>query len=181
MHGDGLLAQGKDPARSPETQSYVWNPGAGMRTEPPEDTEGQNEGEWSETKEWSRWRESFKMEKNMRKDRLRVRWWPHCRVEKEKMSPFCFLFHGILYNSTLLHFWIFLCKTNERQCFPGGSDGKELACNAGDLSSIPESGRSLGEGSGCPLQCSCLENPMDRGAWRATVHVVAESQTWLSN
>ena len=61
--------------------------------------------------------------------------------------------------------------------FPGGSDGKEFACNAGDLSSIPESGRSPGEGSGYPFQCSCLENPMDRGAWWATVHVVVESQT----
>ena len=43
--------------------------------------------------------------------------------------------------------------------FPGGSDGKESACSAGDLSSIPGSGRSPGEGNGNPLQCSCLENP----------------------
>ena len=99
------------------------------------------------------------------KDRLRVRWWPHCRVEKEKMSPFCFLLHGILYNSPLLHFWLFLHKTDERQCFPGASDSKQFACNAGDPSSIPESGRSPGEGNGYPLRCSCLENPMDRGAW----------------
>ena len=49
--------------------------------------------------------------------------------------------------------------------FPGGSDGKESACNAGDPGSIPGSGRSLGEGNGNPLQYSCLENPMDRGAW----------------
>ena len=48
--------------------------------------------------------------------------------------------------------------------FPGGSDGKESACNKGDLGSIPGLGRSPGEGSGCPLQYSCLENPMDRGA-----------------
>ena len=48
--------------------------------------------------------------------------------------------------------------------FPGGSDGKESACNAGDLGSIPGSGRSPGEGNGNPLQHSCLENPMDRGA-----------------
>ena len=47
--------------------------------------------------------------------------------------------------------------------FPGGSDGKESACNAGDLGSIPASGRSPGEGNGNPLQSSCLENPMDRG------------------
>ena len=47
---------------------------------------------------------------------------------------------------------------------------KESACNAGDLGSIPGSGRSPGGGNGNPLQCSCLENPMDRRAWRATVH-----------
>ena len=49
--------------------------------------------------------------------------------------------------------------------FPGGSDGKASACNAGDLGSIPGSGRSPGEGNGNPLQHSCLENPMDGGAW----------------
>ena len=56
--------------------------------------------------------------------------------------------------------------------FPGGSVGKESACNAGYLSSIPGSGRSPGEGNGNPLKHSCLENPMDRGDWRATVHGV---------
>ena len=56
--------------------------------------------------------------------------------------------------------------------FPGGSDGKESACNAGDPGSIPGSGRSPGEGNGNPLQYSCLENPTDRGAWRATVQGV---------
>ena len=60
---------------------------------------------------------------------------------------------------------------------PGGSDNKESAYNAGDPGSIPGSGRSPGEGNGYPLQYSCLENPMDRGAWRATVHGVAKSQT----
>ena len=49
--------------------------------------------------------------------------------------------------------------------FPGGSDGKASVYNAGDLGSIPGSGRSAGEGKGNPLQYSCLENPMDRGAW----------------
>ena len=53
--------------------------------------------------------------------------------------------------------------------FPGGSDGKESACNAGDTGSIPRLGRSPGEGNGCPLQYSCLENPMDGRAWWATV------------
>ena len=56
--------------------------------------------------------------------------------------------------------------------FPGGSDGKESACNAGDLGSIPGLGRFPGEENGNPLQYSCLENPMDRGAWWAAVHAV---------
>ena len=64
--------------------------------------------------------------------------------------------------------------------FPGGSDGKESDCNAGNLSSIPGSGRSPGEGNGNPLQYSCLENPIDREAWRATVHGFAKSWTRLS-
>ena len=63
--------------------------------------------------------------------------------------------------------------------FPGGSDGKESACNAGNLGLIPGSGRSPGEGNGNPLQYSCLENSMDRGTWRATVHGVAKSPTRL--
>ena len=58
------------------------------------------------------------------------------------------------------------------------SVGKESACSAGDLGSIPGLGRCPGEGNGNPaIQYSCLENPMDRGAWRATVHGVAKSQT----
>ena len=56
---------------------------------------------------------------------------------------------------------------------------KEFSCSVGDMSSIPGSGRSPGEENGCPLQYSCLENPMDRGAWRATVHGVAKSETQL--
>ena len=58
---------------------------------------------------------------------------------------------------------------------------KASACNAGDLGSIPGSGRSPGEGNGNPLQYSCLENPMDGGVSWATVHGVAKSQTQLSN
>ena len=58
---------------------------------------------------------------------------------------------------------------------------KHLPCNAGDLGLIPGSGRSPGEGNGNPLQYSCLENPMDGGAWWATVHGVTKSQTRLSN
>ena len=60
--------------------------------------------------------------------------------------------------------------------YHGGSDGKAYTYNAGDLGSIPGSGRSPGEGNGNPLQYCCLENPMDRGIWRATVHRVAKSQ-----
>ena len=56
--------------------------------------------------------------------------------------------------------------------FPCSSVGKESACNAGDPGSIPWLGRSPGEGNGNPLQYSCLENPMDRGTWRAIVHGV---------
>ena len=65
--------------------------------------------------------------------------------------------------------------------FPGSSDGKESACKTGDLGLIPGSGRSPGEGNGNPLQYSCLENSMDREPWRATLHGVAKSWTWLSS
>ena len=65
--------------------------------------------------------------------------------------------------------------------FLGSSDGKASAYNAGDPGVIPGSGRSPGEGNGTPLQDSCLENPMDRRAWWATVQGVAKSWTRLSN
>ena len=64
-------------------------------------------------------------------------------------------------------------------CNPGGSDSEGSDCNAGDPGSIPGSGRSPGEGNGNPLQYSCLENPMDRGAWWATLHGVTRSRTQL--
>ena len=78
-------------------------------------------------------------------------------------------------------YWYFLCYT-DAPCslsvgFPGSSAGKESACNEGDLGSIPGLGRSPEEGKGYPLQCSCLENSVDRGAWWATVRGVAESDT----
>ena len=63
--------------------------------------------------------------------------------------------------------------------FPGDSEGKASIYNAGDLVPLPGSGRSPGEGNDNPLQYSCLENPMNRGAWQATVHGVANSQTQL--
>ena len=56
--------------------------------------------------------------------------------------------------------------------FPGGSDGKEYACNDGDPGLIPGLGRPSGEGNGNPLQYSCLDNSMDRGAWRTAIHGV---------
>ena len=64
--------------------------------------------------------------------------------------------------------------------FLGGSDGKESTCNAGNTSSIPILGRFPREGNGNPLLHSCLDNPMSRGAWWATVHGVTKNWTWLS-
>ena len=69
----------------------------------------------------------------------------------------------------------------EEVAFPGGSDSKASVYKAGDLGSILGSRRSPGEGNANPLQCYCLENPMDRGAWQATVHGVAKSGTLLSD
>ena len=65
--------------------------------------------------------------------------------------------------------------------FPCSSNGKESACNAGDPGLIPGSGRSSGEGNENPLHCSCLENPMDRGAWWSPVCGIAGSRTRLNN
>ena len=65
--------------------------------------------------------------------------------------------------------------------FPGGLNHKESVCNAGDLCSIPGSGRSPGGGHSNPLQCSCLENSRESRAWKATVHRFAKSQTGLSD
>ena len=102
---------------------------------------------------------------------------------------FFLLSNTLLYHSLVS--WIFYSKISKhhikqweichRLYLPGGSEVKASACNAGDLGSIPGSGRSPGEGNGNPFQYSCLENPMDGGAWWATVHGVAKSQTWLSN
>ena len=70
--------------------------------------------------------------------------------------------------------------SGKESTFPGGSDNKESAYNAGDLGSIPGLGRYPGEWNGNLLQYSCLENPMDRGAWRAIVHGVTKNQPGLS-
>ena len=64
---------------------------------------------------------------------------------------------------------------------PGGLDGKESACNAGDLGSISSLGRSPGGGSGTPIHYSCLRNPMDRETWRAATHGVLQSQMQLTD
>ena len=73
----------------------------------------------------------------------------------------------------------FMLQLHEVMGFPGGSDGKESACSAGEPGSTPGSGRIPGEGNGNPLQYFFLENPMDWGAWWAIVHGVAKSRTWL--
>ena len=72
-------------------------------------------------------------------------------------------------------------KVNIYLDFPGGSDGRASTYSAEDLDSIPGSGRSPGDGNGNPLRYTCLENPMERGAWWATVHGVTKSQTRLSD
>ena len=93
-------------------------------------------------------------------------------------------------NNSEQYKWVSLCKFSQLISmyicgiwygmggFPGSSDGKESVCNAGDLASIPGLGRSPGEENGNSFQYSCLENPMDWGAWWATVHGVSKSWTW---
>ena len=76
---------------------------------------------------------------------------------------------------------LFLIHCRSLLGLPWWLSGKEFTCNAGDMGSIPGSGRSPGEGNGNSLQYSCLENSMDRGAWWATVHRVTMGRTRLSN
>ena len=94
--------------------------------------------------------------------------WPVCSLSKT-LSVFAHL-HSLLQDQICLLLQV-----------PGGSEVKASTCNAGDLGLIPGSGRSPGEGNGNPLQYSCLENPMDGGACRATVHGVAKSRTRLTD
>ena len=75
--------------------------------------------------------------------------------------------------------WLGICYL-DLVGFPGDPAGKESACHAGEAGLIPGSGRSPGEGNGNPLQYSCLENSMDRGAWQATVHGITMRQDWTS-
>ena len=69
----------------------------------------------------------------------------------------------------------------QKMGFPVGSDGKDSACNAGGLGSILGLGRYPGEGNGYPLQYSCLEDSLERGAWWATANGITKSQTWLND
>ena len=89
----------------------------------------------------------------------------------------------LLDTSHILFIYLFTCLflvSSKMQGFPGGSDSKESAYNVGDLGSIPGLGRSPGEGNGNPLQFSGLENPLDRGAWRATVRGVRVGHDWTT-
>ena len=90
-------------------------------------------------------------------------------------------FHGVAKSRTWLSNWVEPNWKYQAMDFPRGSDRKEFACNAVDLDSIAGLERSPGEENGYPLQYSCLENSMDRGAWWATVHGVTKSWTGLSN
>ena len=89
-------------------------------------------------------------------------------------------FHILCLN---FHFYQIDSQTSLICGFTGGSlvDSKESACNTGDPGSIPGSRRPSGEGNGNPLQYSCLENPMDGGAWQSTVHELSKSWTWPSD
>ena len=82
---------------------------------------------------------------------------------------------------TLLGFAnIYLNVSSAGMGLPGGSDGKQSACNTGDPSPIPGLGRSPEKGNSKPLQYSCLENSMNRDAWHTRVHGVAKSRSWLT-
>ena len=124
--------------------------------------------------------------------------WTHTETP---LSTFLFSWHYYLLTHCAIYFFtppwfivyfsLLVCKTREDSglcsfcslilCFPGGSDDKEPAYNAGDLGSIPGSGRSLGEENGNPFQYSCLDNSMGREAWWVTVHGVAKSCIQLSD
>ena len=100
--------------------------------------------------------------------------WHRIYLPVEEAWVLSLAWERILEDEIVAHFCILLG-------FPGGSEVKASACNAGVLGSIPGSGRSPGKGNGNPLRYSCLENPMDAGAWWATVHRVTKSRTRLSD
>ena len=109
------------------------------------------------------------------------------RLQWQECTIFCYSPTGLWDDSffSIQSIFSLLFRLGDFRCsvlgFPGGSDGKASTCNAGDLGSIPGLGRSPGEGNGNPLQHSCLENPMDGGAWQATIHGAAKSRTQLSD
>ena len=86
-----------------------------------------------------------------------------------------------IWSQRVRHDWATFTSLHLSLGFPRGSNRKEFACNARDLGSVPGLERSPGEGHDNPLQYSCLENPMDWGAWWATVHGITKSWTWLSD
>ena len=105
--------------------------------------------------------------------------WDDMSIDFSSVNGAQSIFEKWLLLSVLLWIWSSL---RIQLGFPGGSVGKESTCDAGDMEdmgSIPALGKSLGRGHGNPLQDPALENPMDRGAWWASVHRVAKSQTWL--
>ena len=98
-------------------------------------------------------------------------WQPLLKLTAQQNFLLPFYIYWFIYSKIFIEFLI--CAG----VFPGGSEVKNSPANAGDADLIPVLGRSLGEGNGNPLHYSCLGNPMDRGAWQATVHSVAESDT----
>ena len=101
-------------------------------------------------------------------------------ITKNQFSQISNFFKKQLYVKKSIHKYLF-STYKASMSFPGGSDGKESACNAGHLGSILGLGRYPGEENGYPYQYFCLENPMDRGAWLATVRRIAKSWTQLSD
>ena len=90
-----------------------------------------------------------------------------------------YVVHGVIKSQTLSDFHFHFSLSQYQMGFPGGSDGKESACNAGNPGLILGSGRCPGEVNGHPLHYSCLENPKDKGAWWPIVHGIAKSQSQL--
>ena len=106
------------------------------------------------------------------------------KTSKRRQPSFCLYIsccYCVVKSKSQVEQRIRLVETTEGCSFPGGSEGKESACNVGDLGSIPGSRKSPGGGNANPLQYSCLENCIDRGAWCATVHGVAKSLTQLND
>ena len=103
--------------------------------------------------------------------------WERIRLEGERQWKGCYFCSGVFIYSSV-KFLAYITESYHLG-FPGGSEVKASACNVGDLGLTPGLGRSPEEGNGNPPQYSCLENPMDGGAWWATVHGVTKRWTWL--